>query len=69
MTKKKTIHETREYALYKGEEVLSIGTIKEIANQLKVAESTIRFYKRPAYIKRRENSKTGNYRILIPLDD
>lgn len=32
-----------EYALYKGDELLSVGTIKELAEQFKVGERTIFF--------------------------
>ena len=33
----------KEYALYKGEECLAIGTIKEIAKKMNVKERTIYF--------------------------
>lgn len=41
----------KEYALYKGEKCLAIGTIKEIAIQMKVKAKTISFYKTPTYKK------------------
>ena len=53
------------YALYKGEECLGIGTIKELANLTKVKERTIRFYNTGVYKRRREKSKYGNYRTLV----
>ena len=59
----------QEYALYKGEVCLAIGTADEIAEQLKVKKETIWFYLTPSYYKRRKNSKKGDYRILIKLDD
>ena len=59
----------KEYALYRGEECLAIGTIREIAKQQGVHPSTIRFYKSPAYLRRRANSKTGNYKVLICLEE
>lgn len=34
----------QEYALYKGEEVLCIGTAKECASKLGLKENTIRWY-------------------------
>lgn len=46
----------KEYALYKGEKCLAIGTIKEIAIQMKVKAKTIRFYKTPTYKKRCKGS-------------
>ena len=59
----------KEYALYKGDELLTIGTIKEIAENQGVKEKTILFYKMPTYLRRREKSKKGNYKILVSLGD
>jgi len=56
-----------EYALYKGEDILAIGTVREIANELNIKEETVRFYGRPAYIKRRKAKKSNNFRELIKL--
>ena len=59
-----------EYALYKGEEILSIGTIKEIADKLGVLQSTINYYKTDAYINKiSKRKKSKNARILIYLED
>lgn len=53
------------YALYKGDQLLSVGTIYQIANEMNVKIDTIYFYKTPAYLKR-----TGaNARILIKVED
>lgn len=59
----------KEYALYKGEDCLAIGTIKEIADELKVQYKTVVYYGTPTYKKRRKNSKKGNYRTLIKLEE
>ena len=56
----------KEYALYKGEECLAIGTIKELAKRLKVKERTIYFYTTPTYKKRVKAGK--NRRELVTLD-
>lgn len=57
----------RIYAMYKGEEMLAMGTIKEIAEQMGVSEVTIRFQTTPSYRKRcREN---GTHREVFPIDD
>ena len=56
----------KEYAIYKGEECLAIGTIKELAKKLKVKERTIYFYTTPTYKKRVKAGK--NRRELITLD-
>lgn len=47
----------KEYALYKGDELLAIGTAKELAEQFGVKVSTIHFYKSPTYIKRTNETK------------
>lgn len=57
----------KEYALYKGEELLHIGTVKEIAAAENVKVNTVQFYMTPTYRKRRKNGK--NYRVLVKLDD
>ena len=55
----------KEYALYKGDEFISIGTIRELAELLGRPEDTVRFYHTPAYQKR--NFKNGY--ILINIED
>lgn len=54
------------YALYKGDEILTIGTKKELALYLGVKERTIHFYSTPTYRKR---NKGGNSYIVIRIDD
>lgn len=57
------------YALYKGEELLSIGTIYQIAQELKVQVRTIKYYGTNAYKRKLEKRKNDkNSRILIKLD-
>lgn len=52
------------YALYKGEELLTMGTIQEIAVEMKVKVDTVLFYRTPTYKKR----TTENARRLVKLD-
>lgn len=61
----------KEYALYKGDDILAIGTIAEIAKELGVKKNTIAYYKTQAYQNRlrRRNALNGNVRRLILLDD
>lgn len=61
----------KEYALYKGDDILAIGTINEIANQLGVKRDTIAYYKTQAYQNRlnRRNALNGNVRMLISLEE
>ena len=60
----------REYALYKGEELLRIGTLKEIAESENVKLETIQFYMKPVYKRRiRKRKNARNYRELVCLDE
>lgn len=52
------------YALYKGDDFLAVGTIKEIAEQMGVKESTVMCYKTPGHINRYE----ANGRIAIRVE-
>lgn len=54
----------KEYALYKGDQLLGIGTKKELAEKFKVQERTILFYGTKSYMKRRKND---NSRLLIQI--
>lgn len=49
--------QVKEYALYKGEELLAMGTKREIAEQLGVSPSTIGYYGTPVYARRTSDSK------------
>ncbi len=55
----------KEYAVYKGEKILAIGTVREIAKQLKVKERTVYFWSMPSHRKR--NKK--NAKIAIRLEE
>ena len=61
----------KEYALYKGDELLAIGTIRGIAKKMGVKRETIAFYKTQAYKNRLKKLRASldNRRILIPIDD
>lgn len=57
----------KEYALYKGDELLGIGTLTELAKQRNVKEETIYYYSMPAY--QRKPSKASNKRMVaVKLD-
>lgn len=56
----------KEYALYKGDEILAIGTLEEIAASIDVAVETVKFYGTPSYKKR---IKGQNARELIELEE
>lgn len=60
----------REFAIYKGDKFICLGTADECAKTLEVKVDTIRFMASPIYRKRRENqSKDGNYMIAIRIDN
>ena len=60
----------KEYALYKGEKLLHIGTIKDIAEAENVQRDTIAFYLTPTYKRRIEKRKNPrNYREVVSLDE
>lgn len=59
----------KEYALYKGDELLSIGTISEIAEEQNIKERTVKFYKTPIYEKRIKSRKSKKARILIEIEE
>ncbi len=56
--------QVKEYALYKGEELLAMGTKREIAKQLGISVRSVSFYGTPSYAKR-TNKKHG--RRLVEL--
>lgn len=58
----------KEYALYKGEQMVAIGTVKEIAEERGVKPNTIRFYMSGTY-QRRSKSEVNNRLQLIKLED
>ena len=53
------------YALYKGDELLAMGTAKEIAKELGITEKVVRYYSSPAYIRRTSEKA----RRLIKIGD
>lgn len=57
----------KEYALYKGDEFVMIGTIEEIAKFLDVKIESVKFMTSPTHKKRAEGK--ANRSILVDLDD
>ena len=52
------------YALYKGDINLKDGTVKELANYLKVKERTILFYNSPTYKNNRVKDYSNKYVVV-----
>jgi hypothetical protein len=60
----------KEYAVYKGESMICIGTIKECADHMGVLPETVKFYTTPTYKRRIEKRKNPrNYITVFKLDD
>lgn len=61
---------SKEYAIYKGDKLLAIGTAEECAAELNVQPRTIRYYTLDCYKKKLEHRKRPeNCRHGICLDD
>lgn len=55
------------YALYKGDELLSLGTIKQISKEMNILESSVRFFGNKTYLERTKGSH--NRKILIKIEN
>lgn len=55
----------KEYALYKGETLLEMGTVAEIADRTGVTVKSVYHYQTPAYARR---ASGDNARRLVLLD-
>lgn len=49
--------QVKQYTLYKGDELIGMGTVKELAEQFGVKPSTISYYHTPSYINRTSEAK------------
>lgn len=54
----------KEYALYKGDELLAMGTKREIAEQLRISVRSVTCYGTPSYAQR---TSEKNGRRLVKL--
>lgn len=61
------------YAVYKGDNFLQLGTVKELAEYFNVSEKTIRHWATPSYEKRRggkrKTGKNRTHKIAILIED
>lgn len=58
----------KEFAVYKGDEFLFIGTAKECAAELGIKEASFRFYLTPSYQRRISNRNSKNPIFVVDLD-
>lgn len=52
----------KQYAVYRGDDLLAIGTAEEIAEKLGIKKETVYFYASPTHKKR------GKPTVVIPID-
>lgn len=57
-----------EYAMYKGEELLAMGTSNEICEQMNISIKTFWFYRTKTY-QNRYKDKKGNRREIVRIDN
>ncbi len=59
-----------EVAVYKGDELICIGTVKECAEHMGVTPKTVRWYLTPTYEKRiAKRKRARNHITVVRLDD
>lgn len=54
--------------MYKGEKLLSIGTAKEICQEMGISIKTFHFYRTKHYKNILKNSRLKNRRVIIRID-
>ncbi len=54
-----------EYAIYKGDQFIDLGTVSKLAQKFGVKPDTIKFWSRPSYLKRIKD----NALIAIRIED
>lgn len=59
----------RVMAVYQGEEMLAIGTLVELMDELNLKQKTLEYYTTPAHQRRIDERKSNNARIAFWLDD
>ncbi|MFS8631298.1 MAG: hypothetical protein LOD92_09120 [Bacillales bacterium] len=58
-----------EYAMYKGDELLCIGTLDEIAQERGIKKQTAYYYTTNAYKRKLEKRKAKNAIVMVKLED
>lgn len=56
-----------EYAVYRGDKFITVGTAKECAEELGIKVSTILYKSRPTYKRRIAKAKGGNTDAMIVI--
>ena len=58
-----------DYAVYKGDEFICLGTAKECAEHMGIKVASLHFYLRPAYKRRIEARDAKNAIIVIKIEE
>ena len=56
------------YAIYKGDQFIDVGTMKELSKRQHKSIKTLHFYASKAY-RRREDPKGNNHYIVIKVEE
>lgn len=59
----------KEYALYRGDEFIDLGTLRELSERLGKKPKTILCYGTPAYIRRTKDGMNGYILIRLQEDE
>ena len=63
------IQHLKEYALYKGDKFVDLGTIRKLSVALGIKEASLRYLLYPAYQRRIARRNTKNPMILIEIEE
>ena len=66
-TYKKRLNDQRDYAVYRGDEFVDLGTLDYLSNVLGIARRTLQFLKSPSGRKRINGERHGI--IIIKIED
>jgi hypothetical protein len=58
-----------EYALYKGDTILGVGTLDELSQQLHLTVWSLRYLTNPTYFKRMAEKGYTNYKRLYKIEE
>ena len=58
-----------EYALYKGDNFLDIGTIKDLSERYNISVKTLRWYSTPCYKNKIKNKNNIKSYVVVKIED
>lgn len=60
-------YNTKDYALYRGEELVMVGTLDEISQKQGIKKKLLQFYKTPSY--RARITDESNRIVVVEVED